>query len=128
MLNLYFLGKARKMTISQRIFEILDEKKMTQKEFSQQTGIPQSTISDWRKKNTNPTSDKILIICEILGITPYELLSGVKEEGNRSREQRCMVVYDESEEGRVLQLFNQLDFGGRARLIGYLEALSHTIK
>ena len=128
MLNLYFLGKARKMTISQRIFEILDEKKMTQKEFSQQTGIPQSTISDWRKKNTNPTSDKILIICEVLGITPYELLSGVKEEGNRSREQRCMLVFDESEEGRVLQMFNQLDLGGRARLLGYLEALSHTIK
>lgn len=116
------------MTISQRIFELLNEKKMTQKEFSKQTGIPQSTISDWRKKNTNPTSDKILIICEVLDITPYELLSGVKEEGNRSREQRCLVVSDDSDEGRVLQLFNQLDQGGRARLLGYLEALSHILK
>ena len=116
------------MTISQRIFELLDEKKMTQKAFSQKTGIPQSTISDWRKKNTNPTSDKILIICEVLDITPYELLSGVKEEGNRSREQRCILISDESEEGRVLRLFNQLDLGGRARILGYLEALSHTLK
>ena len=68
------------MTISEKIFRLLDEQKMSQKEFSNKTGIPQSTISDWRKKNTNPASDKILIICEVLGITPYELLSGVKEE------------------------------------------------
>ena len=43
------------MTISEKIFKILDENRMTQKEFSHRTGIPQSTISDWRKKNTNPT-------------------------------------------------------------------------
>lgn len=52
------------MTISERIFDILDKKGMSQKEFSLATGIPQSTISDWRKKNTNPASDKILIICD----------------------------------------------------------------
>lgn len=45
------------MTISQSVFKILDEMHMTQKEFSERTGIPQSTISDWRKKNTNPASD-----------------------------------------------------------------------
>ena len=45
------------MTVNQRIFKILDERKMIQKEFSERTGIPQSTISDWRKKNTNPASN-----------------------------------------------------------------------
>ncbi len=59
------------MTISQRIFKILENRKMTQKEFSEKTGILQSTISDWRKKNTNPASDKILIIYETLHINPY---------------------------------------------------------
>ena len=49
------------MLIRDRIFNKLEELKMTQKEFSEKTGIPQSTISDWRKKRTNPTAEKIMI-------------------------------------------------------------------
>ena len=52
-------------TVSDRIFELLKERKMTQKEFAQRTGIAESSISDWKKKRTNPVSDKILIICKV---------------------------------------------------------------
>ena len=41
-------------TISDRIFELLKEKGMSQKEFSLRTGIAESSISDWKKKRTNP--------------------------------------------------------------------------
>ncbi|MGN9056357.1 helix-turn-helix domain-containing protein [Bariatricus sp. HCP28S3_A7] len=58
-------------TVSDRIFELLKERKMTQKEFAQRTGIAESSISDWKKKRTNPVSDKILIICEVLDVSPY---------------------------------------------------------
>ena len=112
-----------KMTVSQRIFKILDERHMTQKEFSERTGIPQSTISDWRKKNTNPASDKILIICETLHVTPYELLSAVKEEGGRSRSVNCRIVAEGTEEGQLLEMYDALEPGRRERLMGYLEAL-----
>ena len=114
-------GDGMKMTVSQRIFRILDERHMTQKEFSERTGIPQSTISDWRKKNTNPASDKILIICETLHVTPYELLSSVK--GGRSRGVNCRIVADGTEEGLLLEMYDALDPGRRERLMGYLEAL-----
>lgn len=111
------------MTVSQRIFKILDERNMTQKEFSERTGIPQSTVSDWRKKNTNPASDKILIICETLNVTPYELLSAVKEEGNRSRGVNCRILADGTEEGILVEMYDALDRDRRERLMGYLEAL-----
>ena len=52
------------MTISERIFELLDKRGMSQKEFSEKTGIAQSSISDWKRKKTNPVSEKILIICK----------------------------------------------------------------
>ena len=52
-------------TVSDRIFELLKERKMSEKEFSKKTGIAESTISDWKKKRTNPVSDKILIICGV---------------------------------------------------------------
>lgn len=111
------------MTVSQKIFEILHERKMTQKEFSEKTGIPQSTISDWRKKNTNPASDKILIICEILQVGPYELLSAVKEEGKRSKGVKVRIVAEKSEEGMLLENYDKLDQNSRRRVLGYVEAL-----
>lgn len=112
------------MTISEKIFKILDENRMTQKEFSNRTGIPQSTISDWRKKNTNPASDKILIICEVLGITPYELLSGVKEEGKRSNAVQYQVIVDGTEESNLLEMYDSLERDAKNRVLGYLQALS----
>ena len=112
------------MTISEKIFKILDENKITQKEFSHKTGIPQSTISDWRKKNTNPSSDKILIICEVLGISPYELLSGVKEEGKRSNVIQYQVIVDGTEESMLLEMYDSLERDAKNRLLGYLQALS----
>lgn len=62
------------MTISERIFKIMGEKKITQLELSKNTGIGQSTISDWKTKKTNPSADKIMIICAALEVTPEDLL------------------------------------------------------
>ena len=50
---------------------------MTQKEFAELTGIKQSTISEWKKNHTNPTSDKIMSICNVLDVSPEWLLSKV---------------------------------------------------
>ena len=91
-------------TISDRIFEKLKEKGMSQKEFSQKTGIAESSISDWKKKHTNPVSDKILIICEVLDISPYELLSGAEHIGTRSRDNQTYVFAKDTELGMVVVL------------------------
>ena len=50
------------MTISDRIFQLIQERGMSQKEFSEKTGIAQSTISDWKRKSMNPAADKIMLI------------------------------------------------------------------
>lgn len=111
-------------TISDRIFEILREKKMSQKEFSQRTGIAESSISDWKKKRTNPVSDKILIICEVLDVSPYELLSGAEHTGSRSRNNDTYVISKGTEIGNLVESYQKLNPDMQKRLIGYLEALS----
>ena len=111
------------MTISEKIFEILHTKGISQKDFSIATGIPQSTISDWRKKNTNPASDKILVICDALDVTPYELLSNVKEEGERAKKMRYRIVVEGTEEDLLIDAYEKLDAKARGRLLGYVEAL-----
>lgn len=112
------------MTISERIFEILELKGMSQKKFSDATGIPQSTISDWRKKKTNPASDKIMIICHILQVTPTYLLSGVEAEGNRGRVVEYLVVDKTSRDGTLLDYYHNLSVGQQERLMGYAQAMS----
>ena len=64
------------MIISERIFKIIKEKNITQAEFAKRVGIATSTVSEWKKKKTNPSADKIMDICVALEVTPEELLTG----------------------------------------------------
>ena len=64
------------MIISERIFVVMKEKKMSQVEFAKRVGIANSTVSEWKKRKTNPSADKIMSICEILEMTPEQLLTG----------------------------------------------------
>ena len=115
-------------TISGRIFELLKERNMSQKKFAQETGIAESTISDWKKKKTNPVSDKILIICEVLGVTPYELLSGAEHIGQRSRENMTYVIDKGTELGILVESYQQLDENMQRKVLGYMEALKELQK
>ena len=63
------------MTISERILKVLKDRGMTQVEFAKQVGIASSTISEWKKKKTNPAADKIMNICKVLQITSEQLLT-----------------------------------------------------
>ena len=95
------------MTISERIYALLRERKMTPAELSDRTGIARSTISDWKTKKTNPAADRIMTLCEVLEITPYELLTGKMDE----------------EEVRFLADYRDLSPDQRKRLKKYMESL-----
>ncbi len=112
------------MTISDRIFERLKQISITQKEFAAKAGIKESTISEWKKKRTNPSSDKILAICRALDVSPEWLLSGVDPAESRGKNQVYYVVDVNTESGILLEEFNKLDKSQRDRILGYVEALS----
>lgn len=92
-------------------------------DFETFAGIAESSISDWKKKHTNPVSDKILIICEVLDISPYELLSGAEHIGTRSRDNQTCVFAKDTELGMVVETYQQLDYKQQKRLLGYMDAL-----
>lgn len=120
--------ESEEMYIRDRIFHKLEELNMTQKEFSEKTGIPQSTISDWRKKRTNPTAEKIMIICKVLDVTPQWLLSGIEAQGNRGNPQKWFAVDATTNAGKLLIEYNSLDSDLQERLLGYAEALGAIAK
>lgn len=106
--------------ISEKIFELILRNGMTQKEFSEETGISQSTISDWKRKGTNPSADKILKICEVLKVTPYELLGENETERNAGNPE--MSAENETEK-IILEGFRNLSDRKKERILGYLAAL-----
>ena len=97
------------MTIRDRIFAKLTELNMTQKEFAKRTGIPETTVSDWKKKKTNPTAEKILVICKVLNVTPEWLLSGVEIHGTRSNPASIIAVDVSTDAGVLLETYNSCD-------------------
>lgn len=62
------------MNTGDRIFALMKERGLSQKEFSKQTGIAESTISDWKRKRLNPGTDKIPVICKVLRVSADDLL------------------------------------------------------
>ncbi len=110
-------------TISEKIFELLAERGMSQRDFALRTGISQSAISDWKRKKTNPSAEKILQICSVLDVSPYELLAGTAEGSVEYSDRQYIVVDPESEEYSFLRRFHRLEAPMKARLLGYLDSL-----
>mgnify|MGYP002523222649 CR=1 FL=1 len=116
------------MTIRDRIFARLLELHMTQKQFSEKTGIPQSTISEWKSKKTNPTADKIMIICQVLEVSPEWLLSGIENEGKRVTPNNYIVVDKDTEIGELIKAYSMMPSDSRARVQGYVAALAEILE
>ena len=109
------------MTIGERILEIIHQNGMTQKEFSDKTGIPQSTLSSWKGKKQNPSMDKLKVICDVLKVDPYYIISGA--ESNEMVKDDYIAVYRGEEEYNLMIEYQKLNKDNRRRLMGYLRAL-----
>lgn len=64
------------MTFGKRLRFYRQQKKkpMTQKDLERESGIPQTTISDWENDKSEPTASDIVKLAAALGVTVNELL------------------------------------------------------
>ena len=102
------------MTINERFFKLLDEKKVSQKDFCEATGIP---------KQTDPPASLIPTIAAYFGITSDFLLTG-KDECN----QADLELNDTSTQ-QLLKYFSSLSEVEKNIVLGkaaefYLKSLS----
>lgn len=110
------------MVISEKIFQLIKERGMSQKDFALATGISQSTISDWKTKHTNPAADKIMVICDVLGVTPVELLTSGEQFKSYEPEQKDDVVLS-PEKKVIIERVKELDDAQVTRLLAYVKKL-----
>lgn len=64
------------MTISERVFQILKEKRYSQKELSECCGASERAISSWRTRGSDPPARLIPKIAAFLNVSVMWLLTG----------------------------------------------------
>nr|WP_090421724.1 helix-turn-helix transcriptional regulator [Pseudobutyrivibrio sp. YE44] len=112
------------MIISERVFKIMEAKGMTQLEFSSGTGIAQSTISDWKRKKTNPSAEKIMTICDVLDVSPFELLQDtIPSKG--AGEVDFIIASEGTAEYEVVKKMEKLNKKTKDELTGYVKNLKN---
>ena len=67
------------MTISQKLFMILDKKHISQKSLADSIGVPASTVSARKNNNSSPPIEKLIDISKVLDV-PVEVMLDESED------------------------------------------------
>lgn len=112
------------MIISERIFMLMEEKGISQLELSAQTGIAQSTISDWKRKKTNPSAEKIMAICDVLDASPFDILQDtIPSKG--AGEVDFLIASEGSAEYDVLKKMEKLNNKTKDEVRAYIKSVKN---
>ena len=64
------------MTINERMFALLSERRVSQKQFASSVGINPRNVSSWQTRGTDPPANVICKIAEFFGVSVEWLRSG----------------------------------------------------
>ena len=79
--------------IGKFIFELRKEKKMTQQELADKIGVTDRAISKWENGRGMPDLSLMKPLCDVLGITLNELISGERiEKKEIQKKKHCMLL------------------------------------
>lgn len=82
------------------IAEIRKQKDMTQRDLAEAVGVSDKTISKWETGKSMPDLDCLGVLCEVLGISVNELLSGEnisESDYSRKAEENIMSLMKDNE-------------------------------
>lgn len=82
------------MDTRDRIFKLLDAKKIEQKAFAAQVGVSEGTVSNWRRGVSSSYTRYLVEIAQVLGTTTANLLGEAQKSSPPSEEDRLLAGYD----------------------------------
>ena len=93
--------------IGRFIADCRKEKKITQEQLAEKLYITDRAVSKWERGLSLPDADKMLELCNILGISVNELLNGEKimKEDYEKKTEELLVELAKKEEEKDKQLF-----------------------
>lgn len=79
------------MTVHERIIQLRNERNWTEYRLSEESGIAQSTISSWFRKNANPSKKSLEKICKAFNITMSQFFAWENEPITLTQKQRQVL-------------------------------------
>jgi transcriptional regulator with XRE-family HTH domain len=110
------------MNVTQRIFAIATEKRITLTELAEKIGISYGTIASWKRRGTQPPADKITTIAQALDVPVSYLLEGTEIESQRicnEHDSNAIVVTDKNEK-LLIQNYRALHYARQIQVLSSL--------
>lgn len=120
------------MTISERIFSLLEAQNKKQADLARALGVRQNTVTNWKKSNYNPDAGHIEAIAAFLGVSIDYLVTGREQQhsvvqgiyGNENSHNVVTIggtaTLELSEfETELLQIFGELSTRQKNALLSY---------
>jgi len=92
------------------MFELMKQKKVSQKKLAEALNTTQSTIQGWKERGTVPNIEQMPVICDLLDISWEYLVTG--EESDE---------YYTAEEKSLVEQFRATDDTGKKRIMEYVQ-------
>ena len=73
------------------ITELREARGWSEYQLAEQSGVPQSTISSWYRKNVIPTLPPLMKICDVFGITLSQLFAGTGDSVMLTSQQKELL-------------------------------------
>lgn len=70
------------MTILNRMIQLMENKKIKWADIARHLGVSRSVVGNWKMRGTNPPTEYIVPICELLNVSVEFLLTGTEKENN----------------------------------------------
>ena len=96
------------MDTRDRIFKLLDAKKIEQKAFAAQVGVSEGTVSNWRRRVSSSYTRYLVEIAQVLGTTTADLL-GEKQQSSPSKTDRLLQVFGDLTEDEKQDVARYVD-------------------
>lgn len=81
------------MDILKRIVDLRKERNWTESQLAEQSGLTQSTISSWYRKNMLPTIPSLTKLCDAFGITLSQFFLEDECKTTTLNEQQLRLMY-----------------------------------
>ncbi len=100
------------MDILKKIADLRTERNWTEYELAQRSSLPQSTISSWYRKNTQPSIASLEKICHAYGISLSQFFS-----------ENTDIVISDSRQLELLHEWNRLEDDQKSSLLDFLRKI-----
>lgn len=79
------------MTVLERVLQLKEQRGWTEYRLSEESGIAQTTISSWFRKNVNPSISSLENICKAFNITMSEFFAFENTPVSLTDKQKSML-------------------------------------